>query len=208
MCRYEQTISLQQRYGAVGGKVYLLLKRLASGKAGPDELFDRLNPTNLNGRLNKLMPKLSAKVLKYRAPTKRDGATQRDGLWVGQTGVCAPSLWFQQPPRFARSKVFRTYNASIVLGDELSAMPEGFSLEQQQMFYTDANTRVALLCNHQRAVGADHASSLAKMEAKKAIDEKSIELLAKVTTQTWTQSIGLPHMECRTRQPDDSPWWP
>ena len=54
------------------------------------------------------------------------------------------------------AKVFRTYNASIVLDDELAKMPAGLDLEQRKLFYTEANTRVAILCNHQRcaAVGA------------------------------------------------------
>ena len=48
------------------------------------------------------------------------------------------------------AKVFRTYNASIVLDDELAKMPAGLDLEQRKLFYTEANTRVAILCNHQR----------------------------------------------------------
>eukprot|EP01051_Picozoa_sp_SAG22_P008716 SAG22_NODE_683_length_7924_cov_13.017508_2_plen_254_part_00 len=78
------------------------------------------------------------------------------------------------------AKVFRTYNASVVLHEELAKMPADGSLsfEQMQMFYTDANTRVAILCNHQRAVAGDHNTQLSKLQAKRDILEQEREFLA------------------------------
>ena len=63
------------------------------------------------------------------------------------------------------AKVFRTYNASITLSQELYAGTidaENDSLDVKLKFYEDCNRKVALLCNHQRAVPKTHEASMEK----------------------------------------------
>lgn len=59
-------------------------------------------------------------------------------------------------------------------------MPSGLSLEEKLMFYTNANTRVAILCNHQRGISNDHDQQMQRLHSKKAIEEESLALLRKV----------------------------
>eukprot|EP01052_Picozoa_sp_SAG31_P025920 SAG31_NODE_2309_length_5961_cov_3.697373_4_plen_153_part_00 len=59
-------------------------------------------------------------------------------------------------------------------------MPSGLSLEEKLMFYTNANTRVAILCNHQRGISNDHDQQMQRLHTKKAIEEESLALLRKV----------------------------
>lgn len=47
------------------------------------------------------------------------------------------------------------------------------------MFYTDANTRVALLCNHQRAKAANHDEKMGQAKEKLEIDKTALEHLKK-----------------------------
>lgn len=52
------------------------------------------------------------------------------------------------------AKVFRTYNASVTLEDELPSPQEIADLSYQEKLqrYNDANRQVAILCNHQKTV--------------------------------------------------------
>ena len=50
------------------------------------------------------------------------------------------------------AKVFRTYNASITLQQQLNELTEdGASVTAKFLQYNRANRAVAILCNHQRA---------------------------------------------------------
>lgn len=80
------------------------------------------------------------------------------------------------------AKVFRTYNASKKLQDELDSLtiPDQ-SVPEKMLAYNRANRQVALLCNHQRSVPKTFEKSMetlkAKIDAKKAeIDEQKSEL--------------------------------
>ena len=48
------------------------------------------------------------------------------------------------------AKVFRTYNASITLQEQLSLKQEDKkdTVDSKVKFYNDANREVAILCNH------------------------------------------------------------
>ena len=75
------------------------------------------------------------------------------------------------------AKVFRTYNASITLSQELykgNIDAENDSLDHKLKFYEDCNRKVALLCNHQRAVSKTHEASMEKAYEK--INEKKARL--------------------------------
>ena len=52
------------------------------------------------------------------------------------------------------AKVFRTYNASSTLQQELNKFKlNGLSMEEKLEKYEEANKQVAILCNHQKTVG-------------------------------------------------------
>lgn len=63
------------------------------------------------------------------------------------------------------AKVFRTYNASITFQRLLDETPlKAKSLQEKLNAYNAANRKVAILCNHQRAVPKTHDQSMAKMK--------------------------------------------
>lgn len=72
-------------------------------------------------------------------------------------------------------KVFRTYNASITLQQQLAKLTkEDGSVHDHLLSYNRANRQVAILCNHQRAVPKSHEKSMENLEAK--IKAKKAEL--------------------------------
>lgn len=76
------------------------------------------------------------------------------------------------------AKVFRTYNASITLSNQLyindDQIFEHDNLDKKFKFYTDCNREVARLCNHQKAIPKNYDESLQKLKAK--VDEKREKL--------------------------------
>lgn len=80
------------------------------------------------------------------------------------------------------AKVFRTYNASITLQNQLNLLTEAdTSIEEKILAYNRANRAVAVLCNHQRAVPKGHQKSMdalkEKIQAKRdQLDEGESEL--------------------------------
>ncbi|KAM8864481.1 DNA topoisomerase I, mitochondrial isoform 2-T2 [Spinachia spinachia] len=75
------------------------------------------------------------------------------------------------------AKVFRTYNASITLQQQLKelACPDD-SLPAKVLSYNRANRAVAILCNHQRAPPKTFEKSMQNLQTK--IDEKQNQLSA------------------------------
>jgi len=65
------------------------------------------------------------------------------------------------------AKVFRTYNASITLQNELHNPAKDISMDEhvttKVQFYNAANREVAILCNHQRTVAKGHEAALNKL---------------------------------------------
>lgn len=75
------------------------------------------------------------------------------------------------------AKVFRTYNASITFQQQLDKLtPENGTVAEKLAAYNVANRLVAKLCNHQKSVSKNHASSMEKIGnqvwARPASDEK------------------------------------
>lgn len=69
------------------------------------------------------------------------------------------------------AKVFRTYNASWTLQQQLDKLTnEDDSVAEKILSYNRANRAVAILCNHQRSVPKSHAKSMEKLKEK--IDQK------------------------------------
>ncbi|KAL6081321.1 hypothetical protein STEG23_037602 [Scotinomys teguina] len=80
------------------------------------------------------------------------------------------------------AKVFRTYNASITLQEQLRVLTRAEdSLASKVLAYNRANRAVAVLCNHQRAIPKTFEKSMRmlqqKIETKKAqVTEAQVEL--------------------------------
>ncbi|VDN01817.1 unnamed protein product [Thelazia callipaeda] len=73
------------------------------------------------------------------------------------------------------AKVFRTYNASITLQQQLDTLTKDDSTVPELLLcYNRANRQVAILCNHQRAVPKSHEKSMENLRAK--IKAKKVEL--------------------------------
>lgn len=81
------------------------------------------------------------------------------------------------------AKVFRTYNASITLQDQLYDKNEhgidpdevvNFPVDQKMQFYTKCNREVARLCNHQKAAAKNFDEQVDKMNQK--IDQLKAKL--------------------------------
>ena len=71
--------------------------------------------------------------------------------------------------------VFRTYNASFTLQQQLDEMtnPED-NVSAKMLFYNRANRAVAVLCNHQRAVPKTHDKSMENLNDK--IEAKQVAI--------------------------------
>uniref|UniRef100_A0A1J3H778 DNA topoisomerase I n=1 Tax=Noccaea caerulescens TaxID=107243 RepID=A0A1J3H778_NOCCA len=64
------------------------------------------------------------------------------------------------------AKVFRTYNASFTLDKMLSEEIKGGDVGQKVLVYQQANKKVAIICNHQRAVSKSHGAQIEKLDGK------------------------------------------
>jgi DNA topoisomerase-1 len=65
------------------------------------------------------------------------------------------------------AKVFRTYNASRTLQEQLDQMTNTKDgINDKILSYNRANRAVAILCNHQRAVPKTFAKSMENMQTK------------------------------------------
>lgn len=65
------------------------------------------------------------------------------------------------------AKVFRTYNASITLQNQLNLLTkEEMTIPEKLLAYNRANRAVAILCNHQRAVPKSHEKSMENLKDK------------------------------------------
>lgn len=65
------------------------------------------------------------------------------------------------------AKVFRTFNASFTLQDQLNKLTDKSSTPAQLLLtYNRANRAVAILCNHQRSVAKTHEKSMENLKTK------------------------------------------
>ena len=65
------------------------------------------------------------------------------------------------------AKVFRTYNASKTLQDQLDLLTESkANVSEKVLAYNRANRQVALLCNHQRSIPKTFERSMETLKAK------------------------------------------
>lgn len=64
------------------------------------------------------------------------------------------------------AKVFRTYNASKTMQDQMDLIKNEGTVAEKVLKYNAANRTVAILCNHQRTVTKGHSSSVEKIQDK------------------------------------------
>lgn len=68
------------------------------------------------------------------------------------------------------AKVFRTFNASFTLQQQLDLTPDNLeNVHEKILSYNRSNREVAILCNHQHAVPKTHHVSIAKLQEKISI---------------------------------------
>ncbi|KAK6541240.1 DNA topoisomerase 1 [Orbilia ellipsospora] len=70
--------------------------------------------------------------------------------------------WFKAHMDGLSAKVFRTYNASWTMQQELSRMLNVGTVAEKHAAYNEANKKVAILCNHQRTKSKMHDSQMEK----------------------------------------------
>eukprot|EP00759_Apiculatamorpha_spiralis_P049928 PhF_6_TR4452/c0_g1_i2/m.6034/K03163/TOP1; DNA topoisomerase I len=82
------------------------------------------------------------------------------------------------------AKVFRTYNASITLDREFYNNPVDMSLTEKEKvaYFTAANTKVAILCNHQKAAHKNFEVRMATMDYRTEVLESLIDRIQKCQT--------------------------
>ncbi|CAJ1007933.1 Eukaryotic DNA topoisomerase I, DNA binding [Leishmania naiffi] len=133
---------------AVLPEVYALLQRFTRRKSPGTDIFDQLNPTQLNDHLKSFMDGLSAKV-------------------------------------------FRTYNASITLDRWFKEKPvdSKWSIADKLAYFNKANTEVAILCNHQKAISKNFKLQMMQLTTKSEYTRKMIELLEKAEVTAKRKSV-------------------
>lgn len=62
------------------------------------------------------------------------------------------------------AKVFRTYNASKTMQDQLELIPNEGTVAEKLVKFNAANRAVAILCNHQKTVSKTHGDTVGKIE--------------------------------------------
>lgn len=95
----------------------------------------------------------------FKKEPKRDGDKLFDRL---TTGDLNKHLQSYMPGLSA--KVFRTYNASWTMQQELAKLDNTGTVAEKQVQYNAANRAVAILCNHQRSVTKGHETSMERTE--------------------------------------------
>ncbi|KAL1286227.1 DNA topoisomerase 1 [Trichinella pseudospiralis] len=79
------------------------------------------------------------------------------------------------------AKVFRTYNASITLQQQLELLTKGDTNTAERLLaYNRANRQVAILCNHQRSVPKTHGKQMENIQKKIEEKEKQIKEMKKM----------------------------
>lgn len=89
------------------------------------------------------------------------------------------------------AKVFRTYNASITLDSWFKEQPVNnkASIPDKLAYFNKANTEVAILCNHQKAVSKNHRALMAQLEAKREYTDAAIRGLEQARETAKKKSL-------------------
>ncbi|XP_038107666.1 DNA topoisomerase I, mitochondrial isoform X2 [Culex quinquefasciatus] len=74
------------------------------------------------------------------------------------------------------AKVFRTFNASFTLQNQLAELTDpNMTVPEKMLAYNRANRAVAILCNHQRAVPKTHDKSMSNLKEKIRLKKEAVE---------------------------------
>ena len=73
---------------------------------------------------------------------------------------------FQGYMKGLTAKVFRTYNASKTMQDQIDLIPNEGTVAEKVVRFNAANRTVAILCNHQRTVSKTHGHSVQRIHDK------------------------------------------
>uniref|UniRef100_A0A9J8A325 DNA topoisomerase I n=1 Tax=Cyprinus carpio carpio TaxID=630221 RepID=A0A9J8A325_CYPCA len=87
------------------------------------------------------------------------------------------------------AKVFRTYNASITLQQQLKELVKE-NVAEKLLSYNRANRAVAILCNHQRAPPKTFEQSMANLQAKIDSRKEQLDLAKKELKQAKKEAKG------------------
>mmetsp|Transcript_400 Transcript_400/g.738 ORF Transcript_400/g.738 Transcript_400/m.738 type:complete len:806 (-) Transcript_400:23-2440(-) len=107
------------------------------------------------------------------------GKDEKDPLF-DQLSVSALNAHLKSIMDGLTAKVFRTYNASKTLCEELRRDEDtiiGKSIPEKIRYYNSANRQVAILCNHQRAISKNHDGSMKKAKKDLTIQRKYLKML-------------------------------
>jgi DNA topoisomerase-1 len=127
-----------------------------------------------------------------RAP-KRDGDDVFDRLTTTQLNKHLSSYMTG-----LTAKVFRTYNASFTMSEELKKLSDdGRSIAEKVALYNDCNRKVAILCNHKRTIGESHATSMKKLEDK----------IKGIKYQRWRQKQMILDLESKQKKKKGADWF-
>ncbi|XP_066541222.1 DNA topoisomerase I, mitochondrial [Hoplias malabaricus] len=89
------------------------------------------------------------------------------------------------------AKVFRTYNASITLQQQLKKLSNSSDNAAEKLLsYNRANRAVAVLCNHQRAPPKSFEQSMANLQAKIENKKEQLALAKKELKQAKAEAKG------------------
>lgn len=110
---------------------------------------------------------------------KKPSADVFDRLSVGELNDHLKSLM----PGLS-AKVFRTYNASTTLEQELPKDVARKSLAEKVVLYNEANRKVAILCNHQKTLSSKFQEGFAKLEVKRDMYKSQCEELRKMLSRS------------------------
>jgi len=107
------------------------------------------------------------------------------------------------------AKVFRTYNASKTLQDELKKNEDSpawrnLSVAEKVVEYNNANRQVAILCNHQRSVSKAQETQLENIGAKLETLKKQKKVLKAILKKlNQGESDGIPVRKSQQKMADD-----
>lgn len=115
------------------------------------------------------------------------------------------------------AKVFRTYNASITLQQQLNQTTENDrSIAEQVLTYNQANRAVAILCNHRKTASKNFDDQMGRMDEKlnkkrQDIEDKEAQLDCaskkdrdKLQTQLTRLKDQLTKLECARQDKDEN----
>lgn len=133
--------------------------------------FDFLGKDSIRYHNEVAIEKQVFKNLKLFMDNKKEGDDLFDRLNTGSVNE-----YLRELMDGLTAKVFRTYNASRTLEEELQKLTEPDDpLPAKILSYNRANRAVAVLCNHQRAVSKNHGAQMERAQAKVEEKRKLVE---------------------------------